>query len=309
MALLFKTDYDRGGAWERAFATIDPGLELRAWPDVGDPGSIDYALIWKPPPGELKRYANLKAIFSMGAGIDHLASDPELPKTVPVVRMVEPGLTAGMTEYVVMSVIYHHRFMVDYDVKRRAGVWEELSQVSAQTRRVGMLGIGELGRDAAEKLKLFGFPLSGWSRTAKDLPGVTCHHGPAGLQAFLAETDILVCLLPLTPETRGILNAETLAALPKGAAVINVARGGHLIEDDLLAALGSGHISGATLDVFQEEPLPKGHPFWAHPRIVLTPHIASMTIPESAAQAVIDNIRRLEAGEAMIGVVDWEQGY
>jgi len=309
MALLFKADVDRAGNWERALTSLAPDIELRIWPEAGDPAEIDYALVWKPPPGELKSYPNLKIIFSVGAGIDHLASDPELPRHIPLVRMVEPGLTAGMSEFVVMAVLYHHRFMIEYGLQRREETWEEISQIAAEDRTVGIMGLGVLGRDAAEKLKPFGFSLAGWSRSPKEVPGVTGYHGDDGLKAFLAATDILVCLLPLTAETANILNAETFAALPRGAAVINVARGGHQVEDDLLAALDSGQLSGATLDVFQEEPLPAGHPIWQHPRILMTPHVASMTIPRSAAKAVIDNIRRFEAGEPLTDVVDLEKGY
>jgi len=309
VAFLFKSDIDRGGDWERALKACDPGLDLRVWPEAGDPAGIDYALVWKPPPGELASYPNLKVIFSIGAGIDHLSSDPALPKHLPVVRMVEPGLTAGMSEFVVMSVLTHHRFMLDYAAQARAEVWDEIGQIGAARRGVGMMGLGVLGRDALDKLAPFGFRLAAWSRTKKQLPGVACFHGAAGMTPFLAASDILVCLLPLTDETRGILDRRTFAALPKGAAVINLARGGHLIEDDLLAALDGGQLSGATLDVFQEEPLPKGHPLWHHPRVVMTPHIASMTIPETAAQSVFDNIRRFEAGQPMTGLVDWGRGY
>lgn len=309
MALLFKSDVDRAGDWEKSLKDLAPEIELRIWPDAGDPAEIDYALMWKPPPGELKTYPNLKIIFSVGAGIDHLASDPELPRHIPLVRMVEPGLTAGMSEYVVMAVLYHHRFMIEYGLQRRDEKWAEIPQVGAEDRTVGIMGLGVLGCDAAEKLKPFGFTLAGWSRSPKDVPGVTCYHGEAGLKAFLAATDVLVCLLPLTAETANILNAQTFAALPRGAAVINVARGGHQVEDDLLAALDSGQLSGATLDVFREEPLPAGHPLWQHPRVLMTPHAASMTIPKSAAKAVVDNIRRFEAGEPLTDVVDLDKGY
>ena len=247
-------------------------------------------------------------IFSVGAGIDHLKNDPELP-ALPVVRMVEPGLTAGMTEYVVWAVLHHHRFMLDYAEQQRERRWEELNQIAARRRRVGILGLGHLGQDAAEKLALFGFPISGWSRGPKQVPGVTCHHGAEGLKAFLAETDILVALLPWTEETDGILNAETLGRLPKGAALINVGRGGLQVEEDIVAALDSGQLSGATLDVFREEPLPADSPFYGHPRVVMTPHIASMTIPETAVAAVLAQIRRFEAGQELQHTVDFERGY
>jgi len=309
VALLIKTDIDRGNAWTEALNAHYPELKTYTWPYDGDPAKIDYALVWQPPKGELKRYPNRRAIFSVGAGIDHLASDPELPRNVPVVRMVEPGLTAGMTQYVVLSVLNHHRFMLDYAGQRRAKVWEEIPQVAAEARQVGMLGLGVLGRDALEKLKAFDFKLAGWSRSPKSISGVTCYHGPAGLDEFLAGTDILVCLLPLTAETADLLNRDLFAKLPAGAAVINVGRGGQLVEEDLIEALDSGQLSGATLDVFREEPLPEGHPFWEHPRVFMTPHIASMTIPSSAVRAVVANIQRLEAGEALQHVVDLKRGY
>jgi glyoxylate/hydroxypyruvate reductase len=309
VTLLIKTDIDRGNAWAEALAANYPELKTVSWPYDGDPAEIEYALVWQPPKGELKRYPNLKAIFSVGAGVDHLASDPDLPEGVPVVRMVEPGLTAGMSEYVVLAVLNHHRFMLDYAAQRRAKVWEEILQLPAEVRQVGVLGLGVLGRDALEKLKPFGFRLAGWSRSPKSITGITCFHGSGGLNEFLAGTDILICLLPLTSGTEGILNAATFAKLPAGAAVINVGRGRHLVEEDLLAALDSGHISGATLDVFREEPLPPDHPFWEHPRVAMTPHIASMTVPQTAVRAVVANIQRLEAGEALQHVVDLKRGY
>jgi glyoxylate/hydroxypyruvate reductase A len=199
--------------------------------------------------------------------------------------------------------------MLDYAAQRRAKVWEEIPQLPAEARQVGILGLGVLGRDALEKLKPFGFRLAGWSRSPKSITGVTCFHGSGGLDEFLGATDILVCLLPLTAETTGILNAETFAKLPAGAAVINVGRGKQLVEADLLAALDSGQIGGATLDVFQNEPLPEDHPFWEHPRVFMTPHIASMTVPQSAVRAVVANIQRLESGEALQHVVDLQRGY
>lgn len=309
MALLIKTDIDRGNAWAEALAASYPELKTYNWPYDGDPAKIDYALVWQPPKGELKRYKKLKAIFSVGAGIDHLASDPDLPEGVPVVRMVESSLTAGMSEYVTLAVLNHHRFMIDYAAQRREKVWEELLQLPAEARQVGTLGLGVLGRAALDTLKPFGFKLAGWSRSPKSISGVTCFHGSFGLAEFLAETNILICLLPLTPETEGILNAEAFAKLPVGAAVINVGRGGHLVEEDLLAALDSGQVGGATLDVFREEPLPEDHPFWEHPRVFMTPHIASMTVPATAVRAVVANIQRLESGEALQHVVDMKRGY
>ncbi len=309
MALLFKSDIDRGDSWRRAVLELEPGLDLREWPEAGDPNDIDYALVWQPPKGELKDYPNLKVIFSVGAGIDHLSSDPDLPKGVPVVRMVEPGLTAGMTEFVVMSVLYHHRFMLDYAAQARAHVWREIDQVPAWDRRVGIMGLGVLGGDAAEKLVALRFDVAGWSGSPKDLPGVTSFHGAEGFLPFLNRSDILVCLLPLTPATTDILDARAFAALPEGASLVSVGRGPQVVEADLLAALDSGQLDGATLDVFRDEPLPADSPFWDHPRVVVTPHVASMTIARGACEFVIDNIRRFEAGQPLLHVVDLGNGY
>ena len=307
--LLIKSDIERGGDWRRAMAAARPGLDSVLWPYQGDPAAIDYALVWRPPRGELAGYPNLKAIFSIGAGIDHLQSDPELPRNLPVARMLDPALSAGMSEFVVLAVLHHHRAMGEYARQQRERVWQALPQVLAARRRIGLLGLGALGRAAAARLLPFGFPVCGWSRGPRQVAGVTCHHGEAGLHAVLAESDILVCLLPLTAATAGILNAETFARMPRGAALVNVARGGHLVEDALIAALDSGHLCGATLDVFHSEPLPAEHPFWTHPKIVLTPHAAAATLPETAARAVAENIARCEAGEPLRGAVDWDRGY
>ncbi len=309
MALLIKTDIDRGNAWVEALAEAYPELPTHTWPYDGDPAAIDYALIWQPPEGELRHYPNLRAIFSIGAGIDHLASDPLLPEGVPVVRMVEPGLTAGMSEYVTLAVLGHHRFIQAYGQQRQEKVRHEIPQIAAADRQVGMLGLGVLGRDALEKLAPFGFRLAGWSRTPKSLTGITCFHGEEGLGEFLAATDILVCLLPLTPETEGILNKDLFAQLPKGACLINAGRGPHLVEEDLIPALESGQLSRATLDVLRVEPPAEDHPFWDHPRILLTPHIASLIDPEGGAEIIADNLRRFIAGQPVADVIDLDQGY
>ena len=309
MALLLKSEAGRGDSWRRALLAVDSGLDLRLWPEAGNPADIEYALVWFPPKGALKSYPNLKVIFSIGAGIDHLASDPELPKGVPIVRMVEPGLTAGMTEFVLMSVLYHHRFMLDYAEQRRNKVWREIDQVPPWDRRVGIMGLGVLGGDVVEKLVALSFDVAGWSRSPKDLPGVAGFHGPGGFIPFLNRSDILVCLLPLTAETTGILDARAFAALPEGAALVSVGRGPHVVEADLLAALETGRLGAATLDVFQTEPLAPESPFWDHPRVVLTPHVASLTIARTASEFVIDNIRRHQAGQPLLHAVDPGQGY
>lgn len=309
MALLFKSDADRAELWVPAIRARLPEMEVRVWPDLGDPDEIEYTLIWKPPAGLLAGFKNLKAIFSLGAGIDHLASDPKLPPQVPVVRMVERGLTSGMTEYVVMQTLFHHRRMLDYRDQQASETWKILPFVPAWKRRVGIMGLGVLGSDAAEKLATLRLDVAGWSRSPKALDGIDCYHGSEGLEDFLARTEILVCLVPLTDETRGILNAETFAKLPAGACIINAGRGGHLVEEDLLAALESGHIDSASLDVFHDEPLPAGHPFWQHPRVVVTPHVASITVPETAIESLAANVERMEAGLPLENVVDFKRGY
>ncbi|MCK5274024.1 MAG: glyoxylate/hydroxypyruvate reductase A [Alphaproteobacteria bacterium] len=309
MALLFKSDIDRGDSWRRALLEFDPGLDLREWPEIGDPADIDYALVWRPPPGELKSYPNLKVIFSVGAGIDHLSSDPDLPAGVPVVRMVEPELTRGMTEYIVLHVLRHHRRQREMEANQRAEKWEMISVPTAPSRKVGVMGLGELGGAAALALTALEFDVAGWSRSPKEFPGVECFHGDFGMDAFLARTEILICLLPLTAETEGILNAELFAKLPKGASLINAARGGHQVEEDILAALDRGQLSETTLDVFREEPLPAGHPCWRHPRVTITPHNASLTDPDGAVRQVIENIQRIRRGEPPSNIVDSKAGY
>jgi glyoxylate/hydroxypyruvate reductase A len=309
MALLIKSDFNRDDVWRDAFRTVSPDLECRSWAAPGDVAEIDYAFVWKPEKGALRRFPNLKCIFSIGAGVDHLLTDSGLPEGVPVVRMVEPELTRGMAEYVALHVLRYHRGLPELQQAQRARHWHELITPTAPQRRVGLMGFGVLGQASAAALGAFGFDLACWTRTAKDFPGGESFHGDAGLRPFLARAEILVCLLPLTPETAGILNRNLFAALPRGAYLINAARGGHQNEDDILAALDSGQLAGATLDVFQTEPLPKDHAFWSHPRVTITAHIASVTQPPSAAAEVVANIRRIEAGESPINTVNRAAGY
>jgi len=308
MAILFLSPSDDPAEWLPELHRQLPDREVRVWPDIGDPDDIDYAMIWRPPAGVLKQLPNLKVMLSLGAGVDGVLNDPELPD-LPLVRMVEPGLTEGMTEFVVLQVLHWHRQMEVYRAQQRDGVWRQLPQKLARERRVGILGLGVLGADAARVLTELRFDVAGWSRSARELPGITCFHGAAGLAAFLARTEILVCLLPLTEETAGILNWETLAALPKGACVVNVARGGHVNEADMLAALDSGHITGASLDVFGQEPLPPDHPFWSHERVIVTPHVASVTHARTSVVHIAEQIRRYEAGLPLENLVDRKRGY
>jgi len=309
LALIFRSEFGRVPQWREAFRRLAPEIEFRDWGEAGNPREIEFALVWNPPPGVLRTFPNLKVIFSLGAGVDHLMSDPDLPEGVPIVRMIDDELTRGMTEYVALHVLRHHRRQREIESAQQAGRWVTIFTPTAPSRRVGIMGLGVLGRAAATALGALEFDLAGWSRTAHNIDGIECFHGPGGLGLFLGRTEILVCLLPLTDETRGILNAGLFAQLPQGASVINAARGGHQVEADILSALDSGRLSEATLDVFETEPLPAGHPFWAHPRVTVTPHNASVTDPDSGARQVIENIRRYRRGEALPNVVDPRAGY
>jgi len=307
--------YNSGGgsvadveSWRTAFRNIDPTMELRVWPETGPVEEIEFVLAWRPPHGDLLRYPNLKAVFWLGAGVDWLLNEDRLPN-VPFVRLVDPGLTAGMTEYVVLHTLRYHRRQPELDELQRRREWVELDYPLPWRRRVGILGLGVLGSDAARKLKALDFDVAGWSRTPKSIKGVTSFHGDDQLEAFLARSEILVCLLPLTPQTRGIVDARLLSALPRGACFINAGRGAHVVDADLLAALESGQIAYATLDVFNTEPLPQTHPYWTHPRVTVTPHIASITHAETAASGIYEGIRRARAGLPLENVVDFERGY
>ncbi len=309
MTLLLATREEDPQDWVRAFAAHLPEIEVCVWPRVGDPRAVEYALVWSPGKDFFGELTGLKAIFGMGAGVDKLLAHAGLPAGVPVVRMVEPALTEGMSQFVLYHVLRFHRSMDEYRRQQRRHVWRPLPQVPAHERRVGVMGLGTLGGDVARRLADLDFAVAGWSRTARSLPGVECFHGGDALMAFLRRAEILVCLLPLTPATEGLLDAERLGELPPGACLINASRGALVDEQALLEALDGGRLAGAALDVFAHEPLPAQHPFWEHPAVAVTPHVASLTAPASAAAAVAANIRRLERGEALAHVVDRRLGY
>ena len=309
MALLFASPVDDPVAWTVALTRLDPTLEVRVWPAAGALDAIEAALVWRPPAGLLASLPNLKLIQSLGAGIDHILADPALPDGVPICRLVDPALTRQMVEYVTLAVLHHHRRMADYREFQARAEWHQLAPLEGRHRRVGVMGLGVIGAAVAQRLAEFDFTVAGWCRTETTIPNVASFSGPGSLAPFLARSDVLVCLLPLTPETENILDAALFAALPEGAYVVNAARGAHLVEDDLLAALGSGQLSGAWLDVCRDEPLPAASPLWRHPRITLTPHIAGWVLPETASVQVIDNLRRVRAGEPPQHAVAAARGY
>ncbi len=309
MALLFLSEADPAEAWRDVLLKEMPDLDFRIWPDeVGDPGEIDVALVWKPPAGELSRYPNLKAILSLGAGIDALLADETLPD-LPFARMVDPSLTRTMADYILLAALRHHRRFDLFEREQRAGRWTFEFPKSTGERTVGIMGLGVLGEAAAVMLRDHGFTVRAWSRSPKALDGVRSFHGRDQLGDFLADTEILVCLLPLTADTAGVLDRALFDQLPKDACLINAARGAHLAEGDLIDALDSGRLSGATLDVFETEPLPETSPLWRHEKILITPHVASYCLPATAAAGVVENIRRARKGLPLNHQVDRARGY
>lgn len=284
----------------------EAGVEARLGTEF-DPDQVDY-VVYAPNGGllDFSPFARLKAVLSLWAGVEKIADNDTL--TVPLARMVDHGLTQGMTEWVVGHVLRYHLGM-DRHITIQDGVWAPDAPPLAQERKVCILGLGTLGEAAARALASLNFTVTGWSRTAKDIPGVVCLHGPDGLRAALSRAEILVLLLPDTAATENALNAETLALLPKGARIINPGRGPLIDDDALLDALNAGQVGHATLDVFRVEPLPPDHPYWAHPNVTVTPHIASETRPATAAQVICENIRRGEAGEPFVHLVDRALGY
>ena len=301
--------------WYDRFRLLAPQRDVRLWGGRAndDAAAVSYACVWQPPPRLLAGFPHLRAIFSLGAGVDHVTRDPHLPP-VPIVRIVDPDLTMRMSEYVALHVLMHHRRQRLYDAQQRQRVWHEHDQPPASAVAVGVMGLGVLGCDAAAVLRRLGFRVAGWSRTPKELLGVESFHGAEGLDAFLRRTEILVCLLPATPATAGILNLELFRRLARdGAAggpyLINVGRGALQVDADIAAALEEGSLAGATLDVFPTEPLPATSPLWIHPKVTVTPHSAAASDPDALVANILRQIERFEAGLPLEHVIDRDAGY
>lgn len=299
------TDF-KAEPWLAALRAALPQADIEVWAPGAPPG--DYAVVWAPPQAFLDEQPNLKALFNLGAGVDALTQLKFSPAT-KLVRLDDAGMSVQMAEYVVHALIRHFREFDAYAADVAQGKWSFRKPRLREDFPVGIMGLGVLGQRVARAVQAFEFPVLGWSRSAKDVPGVRCYAGAEQFSDFLAATRVLVCLLPLTDETRGIMNRDTLSQLRPGGYLINVARGGHLVEADLMPLLDSGQLAGAALDVFQQEPLPADHPFWRHPKISITPHTAARTLRDESVAQIADKILRLERGETIAGIVDPSKGY
>ena len=313
-AILVAIDSLQAEEWLASLRAHAKGRDIRVWPHTaGNAADIAYACVWLPPHGLLARFPNLKAIVNLGAGVDHLLADPTLPP-VPLARVAHPDLTMRVTEYVVLHVLMHHRRQRRYDAQQRERIWRVHDQLAASEVAVGVMGLGVIGREAADALARLGFQVAGWSRTPKSLAGVETFHGATGLDAFLAQTEILVCLLPRTLDTEGLLNLALFRKLQRdgaagGAFLVNAARGQLQIDADIVAALDEGTLAGATLDVFPQEPLPAQSLLWAHPKVTITPHNAGDISPRVFAPHVIAQIERFENGLPLDYLIDRNRGY
>ena len=308
MGVLFYSEADDPQPWRQAFAAAIPEMQFQVWADVEDVESVRYALVWNPPSGLLEKLPNLRAVLALGAGVDALLADPTTPQ-VPVVRLLDAGLAPQMAEYAVYAVLYFHRRMRDYEKQQQQRIWNQLAPLPASGWSVGVMGTGVIGGLILKHLVTLGYRVCGWSRSSTSFQGVESFAGDAELDAFLSNCRVVINVLPLTPHTAGIFGTRTFNAMPRGSYVVNIGRGGHLVEEELLSALDSGQIGGAMLDVFNEEPLPQSSPLWSHPNVIVTPHIAGVTIAAEAEAQVIANVKRMERGEQPVGVVDRAKGY
>lgn len=295
--------------WKDKLLSRDNNLEIYIWPECPTPQAVQFALIFNQPPGILNQFPNLKGIVTLSAGVDFAVLDPSLPKNIPLARIKDPYMANDIVQYVVAVVLNHVKLLDRWAASQKQKVWAKHPPFTFGDKTIGMMGLGFLGKKAATILHDLGLRVIGWSRSRKNLPGIKDWVGTHEFDSFLSQADICICMLALTPDTQYILNEKTFAKLPKGAYVINLARGDHLVEQDLLNALDSDHLSGACLDVFHTEPLPSEHPFWDHPKIKLTPHIASVTNPETAVSQILENYRRAQSGKTLLNLIDISRGY
>lgn len=292
--------------WVEGLSKSDLVGDIHVWPTRADLTNVQVLFVWKPlDQGVIDLLPNLKWISSLGAGVDHLMTDPQIPSDLPITRIVDPFLARDMTNYVIMGLMMHQRSMLSHLENQMNKTWE---RITYQSLKVGVMGLGALGGHLTEKLVDLGFEVFGFSRTLKSINGAQCYDA-SSIKEFLGQSEVLVNLLPVTPQTTDILNKEVFEGLPKGAYLINVARGNHLVEQDLMYSLDQGHLSGALLDVFREEPLPGNNPLWSNPKITITPHVASVTTPKSAIELLLDNLMRLKAGQELLHTVNINQGY
>jgi glyoxylate/hydroxypyruvate reductase len=307
--LVFYSEFDDFATWRKALNARLPGLEIRHASDIGDPAEIRYALAWKPPAGFFDRMSGLRLIVNLGAGVDSLVGRTDLPSGIPITRITDPNMARMMAGYVLFATLRYARDIPHFEQAQRRGEWAYRHPRSPEEVRVAVLGLGELGAYAARELRRQGLTVMGWSRTPRQIEGIDCYAGMETLDTVLAQADIVVLMLPLTPQTRGLIDRARLLRLPRGAALINVARGALVDQAAMTELLGSGHLGGATLDVFEREPLPADDPLWRMENVLITPHLASVAIPASAAKQIAENIARVEQGQAPLNVIDPARGY
>lgn len=307
--MLYLYTPDQADRYQRLLQAALPNETVVCWPQEVDADAVTHAAVWAPPEGFFARFPKLHTVFAMGAGVDKLLQRSDLPDSAHIVRLTDAGMARQMSEYCLYGVLRYQRQMDRYALQQRERTWRPLDTQQAGDVLVGILGLGELGSRVALTLSQRGYTVAGWSRQAKAIDGIRCLHGAAGLRELLPQTDVLFCVLPATPETHHLLDAETLALMPDGSALINAGRGSLIDENALLARLGAGQLRFALLDVFPEEPLPENHPFWLHPRVIVTPHVAAATVPEEAVRQIVANLAAQARGERMTGVVDRSNGY
>lgn len=307
--MLYLYSPDQQDLYFRLLKNALPDWRIACWPEEENHEAVTHAAVWMPPAGFFKRFPNLQVVFAMGAGVDRLLQRDDIPANVKLIRLTDAGMAQQMIEYCLYGVLHYQRQMDIYRQQQAGNRWVQQPTRLARDVRVSVLGLGELGRQVAQDLAKRGYRVSGWSRTPRRIENVACVSGEEGLRALLAETDVLFSVLPATPETRHLLDAERLALLPKDAALINAGRGSLIDQDALLALLNRGHLRFVLLDVFEKEPLPADHSFWRHPRVIITPHVGADTVPEEAVDQIVTNLRALDSGMPVTGLVDRTRGY